>query len=342
MNPEIKLKIQNIFFIIGIGLIFGLIYNFLFYPHTFIEFLEAGSISVLIGFVLGILEEFAFKNTFQKLPSLLVALIRTLLYSLMISIILCLVLSVETSMINQITYTNAVLEYLKSPLFQRDFLFSFSFIFLILFILHIIQLIGRANFFRLIFGFYHKPREVLRIFMFLDLKGSTTIAEKLSNKKYSSFIRDFFDDVSNAIILFRGEIYQYVGDEIIIVWPVRKGNLNCILSFFKIIEIIGNKRNYYLSKYNIIPEFKAGIHAGQVIVTEVGQQKKEIVYHGDVLNTTSRIQEKCNELDEKMLVSEELLHYVQLGNNFTLERIGAIEIRGKSSKLEVFSILSKN
>lgn len=338
MTPEIKLKIQNILLIIGIGLIFGLLYNFLFYPHTFTEFLEAGSISILIGFFLGILEEFVFRELFQRLSFLFVSLMRTLLYSVLVSIILCMVLSIEISFIEQISYSNAVLEYLGSPLFQRDFLFSFIFIYLILFILHIIQLIGRANFFRLFLGLYHQPREILRIFMFLDLKGSTSIAEKLNNNTYSAFIRDFFNDVSDAIILYRGEIYQYEGDGVIISWPIRNSNLNCIRSFFKIKEILDQRKHHYLSEYAVVPEFKGAIHAGPVVVTEVGKQKKEIVFHGDVLNTTSRIQGKCNELGQNLLISEDLLEYVTRAEDYRLEKKGAIEMRGKSKKLTLYGV----
>jgi adenylate cyclase len=248
------------------------------------------------------------------------------------------VLSIEISFIQQISYSNAVLEYLGSPLFQRDFLFSFIFIYLILFILHIIQLIGRANFFRLFLGLYHQPREILRIFMFLDLKGSTSIAEKLTNKTYSAFIRDFFNDVSNAIILYRGEIYQYEGDGVIISWPVRNSNLNCIRSFFKIQEILDHKKQHYLSEYAIVPEFKGAIHAGPVVVTEVGKQKKEIVFHGDVLNTTSRMQGKCNELGQDLLISEDLLEHLTRIEDYRMEKKGAIEMRGKSKKLTLYGV----
>ncbi|MFT6415098.1 MAG: adenylate cyclase, partial [Dokdonia sp.] len=53
-------------------------------------------------------------------------------------------------------------------------------------------------------------------------------------------------------------------------------------------EIIHKKRTEYPSKYTLIPKFKLGIHTGKVIVANVGKQKKEIVDHGDVLNTTGR------------------------------------------------------
>lgn len=174
--------------------------------------------------------------------------------------------------------------------------------------------------------------------MFVDLKDSTSIAEKLTNTDYSAFIRDVFNDISNAVMMFSGEIYQYAGDGVIVNWPVRNTNLNCIRSFFKMIEIIENKRKTYQSKYDVIPELKGGIHAGPVIVTEVGKQKKEIVYHGDVLNTTSRIEGKCNELKQKLLISEDLLRYINMKNDFILVEKDSIEMKGKSRKIILYGV----
>ena len=320
------------------SLLFGMLYNLFFYPHTLSEFLEAGSISILIGFFVGILEEFVLKMIFLRISLYKVLFIRTLLYSLLICTILTLVLSVEISYAEQIIYSDALLQYIKSPLFQRDYLFSISIVFLILFIIQIIQLIGRANFFRLIFGVYHKPREVYRIYMFLDLKDSTEIAEKLGNRTYSNLIKDFFFDISDAIILYKGEIYQYVGDEIVVVWPIDYSNSACILCFFKMKEIIEDKKDMYKSKYGVEVQFKAGIHAGKVIVTEVGKIKKEIVYHGDVLNTTSRIEGKCNELNQQLLISEDMLSHIPPENDFIIEEEGQIELKGKSQKLRLYGV----
>lgn len=338
MLPENKIKVQNILLIIGIGLVFGLLYNFLFYPHSLTEYAEAGIISILIGLILGILEEFILKRVFESISLLSVILIRSILYALLTSTILCLVLSIEIAFTEQIPYANAVMEYLNSPLFLRDFMFTFFFIILMLFIVQIILLIGKANFFRLLLGVYHKPREVTRIFMFVDLKDSTTLAEKLPNKTYSAFIKDYFYDISDAIMMYKGEIYQYAGDEIIVVWPVRGTPSDSIRSFFKMMEIIERKRKYYLSTYGVVPEFKAGIHGGQVIVTSVGKQKKEIVYHGDVLNTTSRIEGKCNELNQVLLISEDMLNYFHPGTEFIVEEKGEIELRGKAHKLRLYGV----
>lgn len=338
MKPESKLKIQNIGAIIGISIIFGLLYNFFFYPHTLNEFLEAGTISIVLGLMIGVFEEFVLKKLFQKLSSFAVTIIRTVLYSLIISMILCLVLSIEISFDQQITYFEAVTHYLYSSLFIRDFLFTLIIIIIVLFISQVMELTGKRNFLKLMLGLYHQPREVSRIFMFLDIKDSTAIAEKLDNKLYSELIRDFFYDISEAIIMFNGEIYQYAGDEIIVTWPLKGDNVNCIRTFFKMKEIIKKKRKIYSKKYNLIPEFKAGVHCGQVMVTTVGRQKKEIAYHGDVLNTTARIEGKCNVLGQKLLVSKSMLPFIKNDKNFILKEKGDIELKGKSEKLSLYGV----
>ena len=95
--------------------------------------------------------------------------------------------------------------------------------------------------------------------MFLGIKDSTAIAEKLNNKLYSALIKDFFYDISEAIIMFNGEIYQYAGDEIIVTWPLKGDNLNCIRTFFKMKEIITNPEIFHSNcksntKYKVCAE----------------------------------------------------------------------------------------
>ena len=184
----------------------------------------------------------------------------------------------------------------------------------------------------------HRPREVKRIFMFMDLKNSTTIAEKLDNKTYSNFIKDFFFDISDAIVMYHGEIYQYVGDGLVIVWPVRESSIDCILCYFKMIESVKRRDEYYETRYGFQPEFKAGIHAGKVVMTEVGKIKKEIAYHGDTINIASRIEGKCNELNQDLLISKDVLEYLKDYEEFQVMEKGEISLKGKTEKLSLYGL----
>jgi adenylate cyclase len=113
-------------------------------------------------------------------------------------------------------------------------------------------------------GRYHKPSIEGRIFMFLDLNDATTIAEKLGSKTYSSFLSDFFKDIDSAFTKAKGQVFQYVGDEVVIIWKLKQGlkNNNCVNAYHSALIILENKKDYYLNSYNMLPTFKASLHLG--------------------------------------------------------------------------------
>ena len=199
---------------------------------------------------------------------------------------------------------------------------------------------GKGQLLNFMLGRYHMPREIELIFCFIDLKGSTTIAEKLGHLKFAEFLRDYFSDITGAIQNTNARIYQYVGDEIILSWTYKQGlkNNNMIRCFFEMQEIIEQLKPKYLQKYGVFPEFKAGLHGGDVIVTWVGELKKEIVYVGDVLNTTARIQEDCKRLGKTFLISGELLDQVKDLKNIKAQFVDETVLRGKKTKVKLYSL----
>lgn len=200
---------------------------------------------------------------------------------------------------------------------------------------------GQGNFRDMLAGRYFQPSEEERIFMFLDIKGSTTIAEQIGAKKYFYLLQDFFEDATLPILQTKGEIYQYVGDEIIISWRMNNGieQANCIECFYAIQNAILTNQERYMEKYNCIPIFKAGLHYGKVMVGEMGRVKKEITFSGDVLNTASRIQMECNKRNVPLLASDKLLSILSLPAYMTPKSLGDIELRGKSEKVNMSTIL---
>jgi adenylate cyclase len=86
------------------------------------------------------------------------------------------------------------------------------------------------------------------------------------------------------------------------------------------------------------PEFKAGLHFGKVISAQIGDLKKEIVYNGDVLNTTARIQHECNKYQRDFLVSGTLMQQLSSKNAFQWERVDSVILRGKETAVELFGV----
>lgn len=202
---------------------------------------------------------------------------------------------------------------------------------------------GKGVIFKMLIGRYRNPREVDRIFMFLDLKSSTTHAEQLGHLKYSQLIQDCFFYLNKIINKYNANIYQYVGDEAVISWLPKRGirRLNCIRLYFEFDRNLKKHARYYDRKYGIQPEFKAGLHCGKIIIAEVGTVKKELAYHGDVINSTSRIQEKCNEYDESLIISEDLLHRLKLTSKYEAVSLGDELLAGKTEELRIYAIHKK-
>lgn len=192
----------------------------------------------------------------------------------------------------------------------------------------------------LLLGKYRSPRVEERIFMFMDLKSSTLIAEKLGHVKYSAFIRDCFLDINHLLRPYNAQVYQYVGDEIVLTWTVSDGlkDCCCIRFYFACEDYFQERKEYYMNLYGFVPFFKAGLHIGQVTVVEVGEIKRDIAYHGDTLNTASRIQAVCNEFNKRFLVSNTVLERLALGKEIDTESLGSIQLRGKVAKIDITSL----
>ena len=314
-------------------------YNFAVYLFTAILF------TFVIGTLMACFEVLYLNNLLRKKPFGLTLLIKTLFYLSNIFIWSSLAVLVMYSydfskpiFNEQVLY--AFIEYLVSLNIVMVMLWWGFTILMSLFILQVADKFGQGVLINFLLGKYHKPKEEQRIFMFMDLKSSTTYAEKLGHIKYSQLIQDCFFDITVVVNKYNAKIYQYVGDEVVLSWDMETGikNNNCINTFFEYDKLLMSKSNYYENKYGFVPEFKAGVNSGFVTVAEVGELKKELAYHGDVLNTAARIQGKCNEYNSKMLISEEIMNKLKENSEYQYELIGNIKLKGKEQLVNIFKV----
>jgi adenylate cyclase len=192
----------------------------------------------------------------------------------------------------------------------------------------------------MLWGKYRKPREEERIFMFMDLKSSTQYAEELGHLKYSEMIQNCFQDVNKVLPKYFAEVYQYVGDEVVLTWLKEEGlkNQNCINFYFAFCELLESNRSNYEKKFGLLPQFKASAHVGKITVAEVGNIKREIAYHGDTINIAARIQSMCNTYNRSFLISESLKENLQPDNSYTIEFVDETILKGKTENIKIYSV----
>ena len=95
----------------------------------------------------------------------------------------------------------------------------------------------------------------------------------------------------------------------------------------------------YQDKFGLIPEFKAGVHFGEVSRGRVGFIKKELLFTGDVLNTTARIQSLCNKLESNLLISKMLRDKIHAPDFDYVEK-GSYALRGRKKEESLIEVLT--
>ncbi len=360
LHSRHRRRIRQIFVFGIIWLLFGLIYILLEfgllgeldkYPTTgniysFKESFFVVSIgSILMGLFQGSVEVLWMRAYFSKLALWKKFVYKSLIYLLLIILFMSILTLIA----------NAIL--LDSPVFSQqvfnsllDFISEFSFWTIViytgvtldiaLFYSEIEAHLG-SNVIMNYLGKYHRPNQEKRIFMFLDMKSSTTIAENIGHERYFELLKTYYADMTNAILETSGEVYQYVGDEIVVTWKEKKGidKNNCIHCFIKISDAINKNKDRYMKQFGLVPEFKAGFHIGEVTAGEIGIIKKDIIYTGDVLNTTARIQSECNTYNSKTLISEKLYDKLTEEGGYSFVKIDKLLLEGKKEHIQLYDVV---
>ena len=321
------------------------------YRYNFIRILLIACSAVLLGgFFLATFEVLYFNKLFRKKPFGTVLLVKSVFYVTGIFIFISVATYISASFILKkdlfhISVLERYIHFLSSPKVWAILVYWSFAVLSAFFILNISDKLGQGVLLNYLLGKYHTPKEENRVFMFLDLISSTEYAEKLGHKKYSMMIQDCYSDLTDVVNDCNAQIYQYVGDEVVLTWDKSMGikNNNCINAFFQFKQILEMKKSYYKSKYECLPKFKAGSNFGLVTVAEVGEMKKELAYHGDAINTAARIRSACNSFNKEFLISADLLSIlVDMDINYKVESVGITKLKGKQNIVGVFSVEKKS
>jgi adenylate cyclase len=298
---------------------------------------------LLMGVFNGVLEVSYFSKRFIDKCFTVKIIFKSIVYLIILIVFLAIIV-----LINALIAHDQSFRSLSSPTWT--FFTSYSIIGILLYIASVVVItqfyaefresIGLGTLNNFFLGTYHHPVEEERIFMFVDMKSSTTIAENLGHVKYFEMLKEYFFDLSAAVIDHGGAIYQYAGDEMIVCWKLKDGlkKNNSIDCFFAMKGRLEIRAEQYNTKFGLLPGFKAGLHYGKVTAGEIGSLKKEIVFTGDVLNTSARIQSLCNQFGADLLVSEDLVKVLDLPAIYTKTSIGETLLKGRSKPMELFAI----
>jgi class 3 adenylate cyclase len=203
------------------------------------------------------------------------------------------------------------------------------------------QLIGGPLLTSALLGTYHRPVRRELIVMFLDLAHSTRLAEAMGELKVHDLVTRFFYDIDAPISDFGGAVHAYVGDEVIVSWPVSGDlalNARCVSCFFAIERAIARLAPDYEREFGVAPEFRAGLHAGSVVVSECGDAKRQLAYFGDTMNVAARLCDYCKSTDERLVISGDIKRLMTIPADCAIGECEIVRPRGRREPVEVYAV----
>ncbi len=178
--------------------------------------------------------------------------------------------------------------------------------------------------------------------LYVDMRGSTTFAEKYPPEEVMSALNDYFEVIILATEAHGGIVNRFVGDEAVCVFgaptPYRDHADRALQSALAMREGLAylNRKRETLGLP--ILKFGMGLNSGEVVAGATGsEERQEYTVIGDAMNVGARVQ-ALNKVfpDHDILLSEFTVNALKA--EYKLVDLGPVELRGKSEPVRVFGM----
>jgi adenylate cyclase len=177
-------------------------------------------------------------------------------------------------------------------------------------------------------------------FWYSDLRGFTGLSETLPTDVLLHLLNDYFEYCAAAASSRGGEILQFIGDAILIVFEIRaeadraavcESALDAAIDAFDSIAVVNHRRR---RAGQAVIEFGLGLHVGTVTHANVGAPDR-LAFNvvGPAVNMTARIQSMTKDLGVPLLLSAEFAGLVKR----PLRSVGRHDLRGVAAAQELFA-----
>ena len=286
--------------------------------------------AVLIGAGIGLFEEFYVQGPRGNWMREMHPLRSIFIYILVVIVLYLIALHVSHLVLGRLDDLPVVYRRL---VYGTAFFTTFSIVGILM--IRVAHFIGLRTLLDLVIGTYHRPVEERKVLLFLDINGSTALAERLGALTMRSLVRKFLSDVSQPIVDYGGEIYLYKGDGLIAVWNWADAvKADAILKAVDAMFVaVAKQRDAYQRLFGAVPHFRVGIHGGPVIVSEQGDAKRSIGIYGDAINIAARMEEAARAHDVRCVISEIVAQALE--NRSRVRPIGTEQVKGISAPVAI-------
>jgi len=166
-----------------------------------------------------------------------------------------------------------------------------------------------------------------------DLRGFTSLSEKLGPIKSVSFLNNLFDNLVSIVFKYNGTVDKYLGDGMLVIFGIPKSRpddpLRAVMAAYEMVEKvhqIGQSEN---------ADIGIAINTGEVIYGNIGSAKRmEFTVIGDTVNTAFRMEALNKEFGTKIIISD--CTYQKICDLVKVRQLPTTNLRGKLELIKLY------
>ena len=178
--------------------------------------------------------------------------------------------------------------------------------------------------------------------LFTDLRGFTTLSERMAPEQMAARLTEYFDAMTTAIFARRGMVNDFIGDAILAVFGAPLDDpehaRHAILSALAMGETLAGLNQRWSAEGLPSLRMGVGIHTGEVFAGNVGRAGKvKYAVVGDTVNLASRVEGLNKEMGTTMLVTEAA--YRAAGLDLDVKDRGLVSVKGREEPVRVYEVV---
>jgi adenylate cyclase len=168
-------------------------------------------------------------------------------------------------------------------------------------------------------------------FLFTDVRGFTSLSEKLEPEQVTEIMNKALTIQSNAVKEYGGMVDKYIGDAMMAIFnapiDLPDHENRAIKTAIKIIKD--------MEKANIGVAIGIGINTGEAVIGNMGSDTRfDYSAIGDAVNTAARLESATKEVGVDLIIGEN----TKKSCNFKLKLLKPIKVKGKKESLTIYTV----
>lgn len=346
LTRSLRIKLAGWLIVIPIAGLVGAVYSRMVYPDGSSnpgDWKVGAATGILIALFSIPLEifsrEFPLMVAIRNLPRGLRWLTRSAVH---VSIILTVLLGTQY-VFDTIVYGRPAYSTINVQETAQDAVFCAFVLIATVFVLEMRALLGGRVLATAMLGGYAAPAEEQRLFLIVDMVGSSQAAAELGGRRYHGFLSEAFRLAEREIEDEGGEIYTYVGDALFATWPLEnpRRNARALNAAVRMFAALERAQAAFKKTYGRQPRMRAVLHGGTVLIGQYGDVRRQVTYLGEVLNVASRMERFAKNCCVEILISAPLLAQTALPATLAASPLEAVDVAGWKGPVGILALRRK-